>query len=225
MLRPSDKGVARRGGQVVRVLEFKSRTTEIAPYNADYKRRWKRDKVPWQRFFEVFGEWHRVLWYPVRVPKRTTSRRTWTEEQLREAVKTSRSIRKVLQSLGLRATGGNYCSIQSWIKELKIDTSHFLGQGWCKQPPRFSWDLVEILVENSLYTNSGALKRRLMKEGVFSARCQRCGLAEWLGQAVPLELEHINGVRTDNRRENLQLLCPNCHAFTPTYRRRKSSLG
>jgi len=45
-------------------------------------------------------------------------------------------------------------------------------------------------------------------------------LAEWLGQPIPLELEHANGDRTDNRLEKLSLLCPNCHALTPTYRGR-----
>lgn len=165
------------------------------------------------------------LCYDVCMPKRTTRKRTWTDEQLRSAVENSGSMRKVLQCLGLQATGGNYCSIRSWLIELQIDTTHFYGKGWCKEPPRFSWSLNEILVERSVYTNSGALKKRLLKEGVLSAQCARCGLSEWLGRSIPLELEHINGVRTDNRRENLQFLCPNCHAFTPTYRRRKSSLA
>jgi predicted HNH restriction endonuclease len=48
----------------------------------------------------------------------------------------------------------------------------------------------------------------------------RCELTEWLGQPIPLELHHVNGERTDHRLENLQLLCPNCHALTDTYRAR-----
>jgi len=45
-----------------------------------------------------------------------------------------------------------------------------------------------------------------------------CGLTEWLGEKIPIELHHINGDRNDNKLENLQILCPNCHTFTDNYR-------
>lgn len=64
------------------------------------------------------------------------------------------------------------------------------------------------------------LKRRLLEEGVKTARCEGCGGDEWRGAPIPLELDHINGDRRDHRLENLRLLCPNCHAQTPTYRGR-----
>ena len=48
--------------------------------------------------------------------------------------------------------------------------------------------------------------------------CERCKLAQWCNNSIPLELHHINGVHSDNRIENLQLLCPNCHALTDNYR-------
>lgn len=62
-------------------------------------------------------------------------------------------------------------------------------------------------------------------EGLFTVhsnslfhKCESCNLEEWLGNKIPLELDHINGVNNDNRIENLRILCPNCHALTPTYR-------
>jgi len=50
-------------------------------------------------------------------------------------------------------------------------------------------------------------------------KCEGCELTEWRGKPITLELEHKNADRKDNTRENLQLLCPNCHAQTPTWRR------
>lgn len=61
------------------------------------------------------------------------------------------------------------------------------------------------------------LKRRLVGAGVLDERCRRCGLTEWLGEPLSMALHHRNGDRHDNRLENLELLCPNCHAQTDTF--------
>lgn len=74
----------------------------------------------------------------------------------------------------------------------------------------------EIFKENSSYQTSG-LKTRLIKGGYKEYKCERCGRTEWEGVPIPLETHHINGSNTDNRIENLQLLCPNCHSLTDSY--------
>lgn len=61
------------------------------------------------------------------------------------------------------------------------------------------------------------VKRRLLAAGLKAAACEACGLTEWRGRPVPLELHHRNGERNDNRIENLELLCPNCHALTENF--------
>jgi DNA-binding transcriptional ArsR family regulator len=63
----------------------------------------------------------------------------------------------------------------------------------------------------------GQLKRRLLVEGLKEEQCERCGTSEWRGRALSLALHHLNGDPIDNRLENLQLLCPNCHAQTPNF--------
>jgi DNA-binding CsgD family transcriptional regulator len=61
------------------------------------------------------------------------------------------------------------------------------------------------------------LKRRLLKAGLLKPVCGMCGLREWRGTPLALQLHHINGDRVDNSLENLALLCPNCHSQTDTW--------
>jgi DNA-binding CsgD family transcriptional regulator/5-methylcytosine-specific restriction endonuclease McrA len=65
--------------------------------------------------------------------------------------------------------------------------------------------------------NRGHLKTRLLLAGIKSGECERCGLTEWQGEPLSIALHHLNGDRSDNRIENLQLLCPNCHSQTDTF--------
>ena len=147
----------------------------------------------------------------------------YTEDQLRQVVKESRSIAQALEKLNLKPAGGNYATFKKRIASLNIDTSHFRGQGWLKDRHNFHTKkrpMAEILVKDSTYTSTHNLRTRLINEGYFEHRCQHCGLDTWVDQPIPLELDHINGDRHDHRLENLRLLCPNCHALTPTYRGR-----
>lgn len=143
-----------------------------------------------------------------------------SKQEVEAAVKNAFSYRQALMNLNIQAQGGNYKIIKRLVTEYEINTSHFKGQGWnfglqitCN-PPR---PLEEILTENSNY-QSHKLKLRLLKVGLKKRICEMCSLTTWLGEPIPLELDHINGINNDNRIENLRLLCPNCHAQTSTYR-------
>ncbi len=147
--------------------------------------------------------------------------RRYTEEELKGAIATSLSMADVLRKLKIRVAGGNYDMLQRRIGELNLDTSHFTGSAWLRgreNPFVRQRTLEEILVENSTYVSTNNLRKRLITEGIFEHRCVSCGLDKWLDNKIPLEIDHINGDRRDNRLENLRLLCPNCHALTSTYR-------
>lgn len=60
-------------------------------------------------------------------------------------------------------------------------------------------------------------KRRLLRDGILTNRCERCGISDWRGKPLAIHIDHINGVKDDWRLENLRMLCPNCHSQTPTF--------
>jgi len=142
------------------------------------------------------------------------------KDEIKQVVAKSKSIAEVCRYLGIKPNGGNYKTIHKEIKEYDIDTSHFTGQGWnvgLGFKPKKKRPLEEILTENSNY-QTFKLKNRLFEEGLKERRCECCNNTEWLNKPIALELHHIDGDNTNNKIENLQILCPNCHAQTDTYR-------
>ena len=158
-------------------------------------------------------------------------KRRWSEEQLKTAVRGSRSYAKVIKILGLIPTGGNYDQVKKYIKEYNLSTKHFTGMLWSKGKRlgfRPKIKLEDILVKNSDY-QSFKLKKRLFSAKLKKPECEKCGWATVSPDGrLPLELDHINGNRHDNRIKNLRILCPNCHSLQITHRgknRKRPSAG
>lgn len=155
----------------------------------------------------------------------TRVRRNWTDEDLRRAVADAVSVHDVLRRLGRTPSGGMFRSIVAHIHRLDLDTGHFTGRSWARGrtfPGRATRALSEVLRTGTWSGSSASLRRRLIAAGLKPPRCEECGLSEWRGRPLPLHLDHVNGDHTDNRLENLRILCPNCHSLTGTWCRRKA---
>ena len=130
-------------------------------------------------------------------------------------IKESNSLREVCLKAKIFVSTGNYETLKRIIKEENIDITHFKR---CNFKTNKERNLTELLNKNT-HVNSFKLKNKILKERLKEWKCEHpeCGRTEWNGKPIPLHLHHINGDRTDNRLENLQLLCPNCHAQTENY--------
>ena len=93
----------------------------------------------------------------------------------------------------------------TWIKAI--------ARGDVTVRPR-QWSILRVLrTSRSRYT----VKRRLLAAGILKNVCDECGLSEWRGLPITIQLDHRNGIRDNHRLENLRMLCPNCHSQTETY--------
>jgi hypothetical protein len=122
--------------------------------------------------------------------------------------------RDIIHELGL-ATGQGYYNrlINARVQALGLDTSHWVGS----KHPAGKFKRTSTLPIEAI-TNRADLKRRLIRDGVLENKCSKCGIGpEWQGEPLSLQLDHIDGNRHNNARENLRLLCPNCHSQTPTF--------
>lgn len=139
--------------------------------------------------------------------------KSFSDEQLKKIVSESTSFVQVQTKLGYSGKSG---SIAKRLKEVfdskNIDYSHFKGHAWNKKID---------YIDNQFGTNNQQdIKNKLFQQRGY--KCEKCGISQWQGQKITLQLHHKNGIHTDNRKDNLILLCPNCHAQTDNYAGKQS---
>jgi hypothetical protein len=83
--------------------------------------------------------------------------------------------------------------------------------------PRPRLEPIETLLSRGRRRSRFHIKARLIEAGLKEPRCEQCGMSDWRGKPLALELHHVNGDGHDNTLENLLLLCPNCHSQTDTW--------
>jgi hypothetical protein len=121
-------------------------------------------------------------------------------EEVREAYESGLSVRACMERFG-------FC-LASW---------HDAARRGLVEPRPGRMPIEQLLVVGRKGTNRTHLKHRLIAEGLKENRCEICGITEWRGEPLSMELHHINGAGVDNRLENLQLLCGNCHSQTDNW--------
>ncbi|MPY62009.1 HNH endonuclease signature motif containing protein [Streptomyces spongiae] len=150
----------------------------------------------------------------------------WTREILEPVVAQATSLNEVLRRLGLDSVGGHHTHISRRIKAYGIDTSHFTRvvrterQRYNQRRRTAEEILIEDTSVHATRIPSTRLKRAMRELGLEEL-CALCRMQPvWLGEPLPLEVDHVDGNWRNNRLENLRLLCPNCHSTTDSYRGR-----
>ncbi len=146
-------------------------------------------------------------------------RRNFDLEIIREIVKSSFSWRAVALKLELPFPSAYvYDKVRPLCNQHDIDYSHFTGQAHNrgKSFPEKRTD-TQLYLHNELPISSNMLKKRLIKEGIKEHRCEVCVQTEWMGKPIPIQLHHKDGNSVNNVLDNLQIICPNCHAQTENY--------
>ena len=131
----------------------------------------------------------------------------FTLNEIKAICAKSQSYRQFALQLGYSENSTD--SVKKLIDEYQLDISHFKGQGWSKDS-----------VDMSIFQYNKSCKSDTMIRALTILRgwkCEKCGRTEWEGQRIPLCVHHIDGNHINNQIENLQILCPNCHAQTENY--------
>jgi hypothetical protein len=135
------------------------------------------------------------------------------EEHFIQVCKKSLSMSQAALTLEM-----NYKTVCFHAKRLDCFITNQSGKGISKPIVKGLISIQDIFDGKCKTFQSHKLKKRLLKENYKDYKCENCNLEIWLNKPIPLELHHLDGNRYNNALENLQLLCPNCHALTENYR-------
>jgi hypothetical protein len=183
------KGRKRRNGRLERTREAVARLKEAGFTQTEIAQELGLSKSTIAYHFRTLG---------IEPDERFSRRYDW--EEIQRAYDSGLTFRECAKRFGFNSA--------SWHQAVQ--------RGDIMPRPR-AMPIEELLVADRPITNRSHLKQRLLAEGLKENKCERCGLTEWLGEPLNMQLHHVNGAGKDNRLENIVFLCPNCHSRTENY--------
>lgn len=143
------------------------------------------------------------------------------EQLVIEYLPYSNSYNDLCSILGMRGVNSYYDKIRKIITKNNLSTEHFGTIKKKRANKTKSYSNEEFFVSGASRNSSSTLKR--LTNGYREYKCECCGISEWNNKPLTLQIHHINGDNKDNRLENIQILCPNCHTQTDNYARSNST--
>lgn len=133
-----------------------------------------------------------------------------TKEQLQDAILESQTMAQAASKLQLA-----FSTFKRYAEKYELYDPNQGGKGTTKEKKS-----LQNVFSGKEHMVTWWLKKRLIREGYKNNKCEECGISEWNGKSITMELDHVDGNNGNNTLNNLKILCPNCHSQTPTFRGR-----
>lgn len=140
----------------------------------------------------------------------------YTKEFLQPLCEGKTSIAQVCTILKLKGNGSE--NTRRLIKEILIENKTYLGQGHNRNKIWFVKTNKQFFQNNGIKRSTYSVREALFERGIKEKSCECCGQSVWMNNPIPLEVHHKDGNKYNNELSNLEILCPNCHYFTDTYK-------
>lgn len=132
----------------------------------------------------------------------------WDINKIKCNINKVKDFTNLLRLLGMKVCSNRKKKLKAICDENNINYSHFSHYK--------KVNIEDLLCANST-DDSSFIRRKLLKAKIKQNKCEKCGISEWCGKPISIQLHHIDGNRTNNSLENLIMLCPNCHSQTDNY--------
>ena len=146
----------------------------------------------------------------------------YSESRLKETVQEAESWYGWMRILGINTNGSNIKTLKRYAEKYNIDTSHFdarkIQNSTLKSQPR-----LDSFTDDELFTNNSKHSTKSIKSEYIRRflnnipKCECCGIETWNNKPIVLQIHHKDGNNQNHSKDNLQLLCPNCHSQTENF--------